>query len=141
MSFINSLEILSNLSSEEKEQLSLFSQEKILRAWENLFKEWEEWIAMYFLKSWIIDIFKKVDFEDVLLWEVESEEVLWEMALFWESKKRMATAVAQSDCELITILSFSIKDLTKKYPDLLEKIKSIIEKRTISNKKLVKDIK
>ncbi len=96
---------------------------------------------MYFLKSWKINIFTKVGIDDVLLWEVDAEEVLWEMALFWKTKKRMATAIAQNNCELITILSFSIKDLTKKYPDLLEKIKNIIERRNLSNKKIVKDIK
>jgi hypothetical protein len=35
----------------------------------------------------------------------------------------MATAKAIEDCELIVMLSFSIKDLTNKYPELLEKIK------------------
>jgi len=137
MSFINTLEILSDLTQEEKDQLSLFSQEKTLNVWEVLFNEWDDWIAMYFLKSWIIDISRKIDWEDIILWEVHAEEVIWEMALFWESKVRMATAVAKENCELITILSFSIKDLTKKYPELLGKIKEIIEGREVSNNKMI----
>jgi CRP-like cAMP-binding protein len=46
----------------------------------------------------------------------------------------MATAVALTDCVLITILSFSINDLTNKHPELLEKIKLIINDRILLNK-------
>jgi len=53
----------------------------------------------------------------------------------------MATAVAIEECELITILSFSIKDLTKKYPLLFEKIKDIINDRIIDNKIIESTIK
>lgn len=141
MTFINNLEILSELTQKEKEQLSFFSQEKVLKKWEILFNEWDEWIALYFLKSWKIAILKNKKGEDILLWEVVAEEVIWEMALFWESIKRMATAVVVENCELITILNFSIKELTNKHPKLLEKIQNIIEERTIKNKKLIEDIK
>jgi hypothetical protein len=46
----------------------------------------------------------------------------------------MAKAVAIKDSILITILSFSILELSKKNPDLLEKIKEIINDRMIINK-------
>jgi len=46
----------------------------------------------------------------------------------------MATAISKEDSELITILSFSIKDLANKNPILLEKIKDIINDRIIDNK-------
>lgn len=141
MFFIDNLEILSDLTNKEKEQLSLFSQEKVLKKWEVLFSEWDEWMALYFLKSWKIAIFKNKKWEDILLWEVEAEEVIWEMAIFWETNKRMATAIAIENCELVTVLNFSIKEITKKYPKLLEKIQSIIEERTVNNKKIIEDIK
>jgi hypothetical protein len=38
------------------------------------------------------------------------------------------------------MLSFSIKDLTNKYPELLEKIKWIINKRLLDNKILESNI-
>ena len=48
------------------------------------------------------------------------------MALFWDTNKRMATAISLEDSSLITILSFSIKELANKNPLLLDKIKEII---------------
>jgi CRP-like cAMP-binding protein len=56
------------------------------------------------------------------------------MALFSDRTKRMATATALTDCTLITILWFSIAELTEKHPELLEKIQIIINDRIISNK-------
>jgi len=58
------------------------------------------------------------------------------MALFSENKKRMARAKAVEKCVLLTILSFSIKELTLKHSDLLEKIKDIINYRMIQNKNI-----
>jgi hypothetical protein len=46
----------------------------------------------------------------------------------------MATAIALEDTQMVTILSFSIRDLSKKYPLLLDKIKDIINNRIINNK-------
>jgi len=46
----------------------------------------------------------------------------------------MATAIALEYTEMVIILSFSIKDLSKKYPLLLSKIKDIINDRIIDNK-------
>jgi hypothetical protein len=47
----------------------------------------------------------------------------------------MASAIVKEDALLITILSFSIKELTSNSPQILEKIKNIIEIRNIQNKK------
>jgi CRP-like cAMP-binding protein len=68
------------------------------------------------------------------LGRVKAEEVLGEMALFLDTNKRMATAVATKDSILITILSFSILELSNKNPQLLEKIRAIIDNRIINNK-------
>lgn len=136
MSFLNKLELLSNLTNEEKNELSLFTQEKVLKSWEILFNEWEEWKAMYFLLSWAIEISKNIPWGKQIIWEVLAEEVLWEMALFWENKKRMATAKAVEDCKLITMLTFSVSELTNKHPDLLKKIQETIEKRNKCNEKI-----
>ncbi|MDR1987383.1 MAG: hypothetical protein LBQ24_01015 [Candidatus Peribacteria bacterium] len=46
----------------------------------------------------------------------------------------MATAKCIEDSILVTMLSFSITELSKKDPKLLEKIKDIIRNRIISNK-------
>jgi hypothetical protein len=51
----------------------------------------------------------------------------------------MATAMAINNCVLIVILAFSIKELTIKHPELLNKIKTIINDRIISNKSKIID--
>lgn len=134
MSLVDWIKLLADLSDSEKDNLSLFCQEKILKAWEILFYEQDEASAMYLLKDGKIEISRIHEWEKIILWEVQAEEILWEMALFWDANKRMATAQAVVDCNLIVVLWFSIKELTAKYPDLLEKIKVIINDRSISNK-------
>ena len=126
--------ILDFLSQKEKEEFSLFCQERYVNAWETLFHEWDEADSMYILKSGSMSIDKLVDRKKVNIWVVHAEEILWEMALFEGTWARMATAVAREDSILITFLSFSIKDLTDKNPKLFSKIKYIIEQRLVNNK-------
>lgn len=133
------LKILEALSDEDKESLSYFCQEKYLKEWDILFREWDDANAMYILKTWAFEVTKIVDWEEVLLWKVRAEEMLWEMAIFWDKDKRMATATCIKDSVLITILSFSIVEMAKKNPDLFNKIKEIINERIISNKDKVKE--
>ena len=134
MSILDRVELLADLSETEKQNLSMFCQEKHLEEWEVLFNEDEEASAMYLLKEWNIEISRIVDWKKNILWEVHAEEILWEMALFWDNNKRMATATALTGSTLIVILSFSIKELTIKHPELLDKIKRIINDRMIINK-------
>lgn len=136
MSLLNWLRILGDLTKEDIEELNYFCQEKYVKEWEVLFYEWEDCTdAMYILKTWKFEVSKIINWKKVVLWIVRAEEVLWEMALFWDIwKKRMATAKCIEDSILVTMLSFSITELSKKDPKLLEKIKDIIRNRIISNK-------
>ena len=138
MYILEEIKLLSDLTSSEKENLAMFCQEKHLNIWEVLFNEQDEASAMYLLKEWNIEISTMTGGEITVLWEVHAEEILWEMALFWDTNKRMATATALTECDLIVILSFSIKELTEKHPNLMNKIKSIINLRIISNKNIEK---
>ena len=141
MSILKQVKLLSDLSDKELDYLSMFCQDKTLIEWETLFHEWDEANAMYILASWEVEISNLIQWERVKLWNVKAEEILWEMALFWSSSRRMATAIATRNSQLLIILSFSIKDLTKKHPELLDKIKRIIEERTINNKIIETEIK
>ncbi len=132
------MKILNDLTEEEIKKLELFCQEKFVSKWEVLFREWDEAAAMYILKSGSFNILKNTWWKEISIWQVKAEETLWEMALFWDSSKRMATAIALEDSILITILNFSIKELTEENPELLEKIKSIIEVRNMQNKMMWK---
>lgn len=141
MSLLKNVKIFEALSETEKDNLSMFCQEKTLVTGDVLFEEWDEWNAMYLLTSWEIEISKTMNDENTLLGHVQAEEILWEMAIFWANNKRMAKAVATKNCTLITVLAFSIKDLTNKYPELLEKIQTIIHGRNIDNKIIETSIK
>ncbi|USN58079.1 MAG: hypothetical protein H6767_07160 [Candidatus Peribacteria bacterium] len=48
--------------------------------------------------------------------------------------RRSAGAIASEPCVLITILSFSIQELARQHPELMEKIKAVIEERMYQNK-------
>lgn len=141
MNILNWISLLDSLSQAELDNLSLFCQLKRLNKWEILFSEWEDGSSMYILKEWQFEISKNIKWKNTIIWTVKAEEILWEMALFLDSSKRMATATAQADSTLITILSFSIKDLTNKNPELYEKIKNIINNRIIENKIIESSIK
>ena len=129
-------EIFQDLTIGEKSQLEVFCQRKVLKKWEKVFEEWEEANSMYIIQEWEVEIYKSNFWKKTIIWRIEAEDILWEMAIFWLNWKRMASAIVTKDAVLITILSFSIKELTSKSPEILDKIQNIIEIRNIQNKKL-----
>lgn len=138
MDFFENVSLFSSLSLEERLNLSCFCQLRDLKKWEILFNEWEEGNSMYVLKTWTISVEKEKNWKNVKLWIIESEDILWEMSLFWNSHKRMASAIVLEDSTLITILSFSLKELFFKNPELHEKIKSIVLEREKNNEIVLK---
>ena len=128
------IKLLDDLSTEELAQLEVFCQQKFLKKGEILFEEWQEANAMYLLVDWKIEIYKKKWIKNITLGVLEPEEILGEMAVFGPVWKRMAWAKAKEDTTLITILTFSMKGLTQKYPLIMQKIQELIEKRMYENK-------
>ena len=124
------IELLKWLSPAELSTLELFCQERLYKKWETLFLKWDEATSMYIVKTWILE----VEDDWKLLGNIVSWEIVWEMALFWDNKKRTATVRSASDTMVIVILGFSITDLSNKYPNILDKIKSIINIRNKKNK-------
>lgn len=134
MWILEGLGLLSVLSSDETNELDSFCQERVLKKWEKLFNEWDDANSLYFLKKWGVSIYKNIDYVDTHVWEILAEDILWEMAIFWWWWKRNATAIANQDCLLVVIMSFSIKEIADKTPKLLQKIQDIIEHRIMDNK-------
>ena len=132
MSFLDNIELLKILTKEERESLNDFCQERFIKKWEVLFNEGDEANAMYILKTGTIGIYKDFDGQNTLLWTLSAEDILWEMALF-KNGVRMAKAVAMEDTYIITILSFSIKALTKENPVIMQKIDKVIREREEEN--------
>lgn len=138
MTFLDTINILQPLSQQERDNLANFCQERHIKKWEVLFCEWDEANSMYILKEGTIGIYKKINNEETFIWNVAAEEILWEMALFRNNGVRMAKAIAEVDSVLIVILSFSISELTKKNPIIMDKIHQIIDDRVMKNKTLEK---
>ncbi len=137
MSILNWIELLKDLKKEELDSLEVFCQERFIPKWEKLFLEWDEANSIYFLSSWKIEVYTQKDNKELILWYIKAENILWEMALFWKKSKRMASARTIEDTVVIILLEFSIQQLTIKHPEILEKIKLIIQNRERENEKLL----
>lgn len=131
---LDNIKILEWLTKQEKENLSLLVQEKKLNTGEILFLEWDEANSMYLLLEWELEVYVDRGGEKIVLWNIKAEEIIWEMAVFWNDKKRMASCVAVIPSRLLVILDFSIKQIAENHPSLIEKIKDIIKKREEVNK-------
>lgn len=125
------IEIFSWLNPKELDTFKMFCQERTYVQGDVVFTKWDEATAMYVVKSWELEVVD--DFR--VLWTVEPGNIVWEMAIFWDPKIRSATVKAKKDTVLIVILKFSIDDLIKKYPQIFEKIKNIIDNRIEKNSK------
>lgn len=129
MTILENIPFLESLHPEDIQHLSYFCQEKVMKEWEELFHQWDEPNAFYIVTEGSFSVYKEVNGITQELWPICEWDILWEMALFWESELRNATVVAKQGAKCITILDFSIKELTKKNPKLLEKIQQIIQQR------------
>lgn len=132
MWILDNLELFASLSSDEKKSLEIFCQMRNLSNGEILFNEWEDASSMYIVKSWKLQAFTY----SWILWDIEKDWFVWEMALFTEpQKKRMASVRSISDdSTIIVMLYFSLMELEKKHPIIMEKIKTIVSKRIEENK-------
>ena len=137
MSILNWIKILRDLNKKELDSLELLCQERFVKAWELIFSQGDIANSMYLLKNWKIEVFKENDAWEDVLWYIKSEDIFWEMALFWKETHRMASAKAIEDSTLIIMLDFSIKDLLDNHSEIMDKIKKIIKDRNEKNKKLL----
>jgi len=135
------ISIFDSLTSEELNNLSMFCQERFLKEWEILFKEWDDAVAMYILKSGKLKAYKDRSDWEILLWFVEwPGDMVWEMAVFEAidnnsniPKKRIASVKAVQNSFLIVIMNYSILELSKKNSWIYWKIVKIIEERKQKN--------
>lgn len=130
MTLLDTVEFFSTLTLEDKQHLSYFCQEKKVIAGEELFHQWDEPSAFYVVISGTFSVHKMKDGITSELGPVCEGDILGEMSLYGTDTVRNATVTAKEDSLVLTILDFSIKELTNKYPDLLKKIQDIIKQRT-----------
>lgn len=133
MGILDNVELLSSLSVEEKQSLEMFCQERKMSNEEILFSEWDDASSMYIVKSWELQAYTYSG----ILWNIGKDWFVWEMALFSDPwKRRMASVKSISDdTVLIVILYFSLIELERKHPQIMDKIKNIVSKRKEENEK------
>lgn len=129
---LETIELFSSLPKETISTLELFCQQRNILAWEVLFNKWDESTSMYIVKSGLLEVYDW----DKILWTVKAQEFVWEMSLFGESKVRTATVKVVEDSELIVLLWFSMNELSKKHPEIINQIKLVIEERKTQNAKM-----
>lgn len=129
---LETIELFSSLPKETISTLELFCQQRTVLAWEVLFNKWDESTSMYIVKSGLLEVYDW----DKILWTVKAQEFVWEMSLFGESKVRTATVKVVEDSELIVLLWFSMNELSKKHPEIINQIKLVIEERKTQNAKM-----
>ena len=128
---LREIELLSSLTDSEIQFLESVSQKRSLKAWEILFEIWEEASALYILLEWKLEAYIS---DEVILWEINAEDIVWEMWLLSERKTRMSSVKALKDSILIIILPFAIDSIKEKHPEIIWKISQIIGQRKEENK-------
>lgn len=125
--------LFQQLSDEQRKNIELFCQEKTLETGEVLFHEGDEPQALYIVASGSLSVQKWLQKKEIAV--LHAGEMLGEMAFFGTETKRNATLIAREKTELIVLLAFSLVQLFNQYPDIKEKLTSLIDKRIEHNKK------
>jgi CRP-like cAMP-binding protein len=69
--------LFANLTDMELDNLAMFCQERHLKAWEELFLEWDEATAMYVVKGGKMKVYRvRSEWESVLGY-IEKNEFVW----------------------------------------------------------------
>ena len=80
MNYFKDIELFSDLSEADQENLSAFCQTQTFSSWDILFKQWEIPQAMYIIASWKLLVQKQLSG-----WETQDVAILWEWDLVWDS--------------------------------------------------------
>lgn len=136
MSILDWISFFDDLTSWEKDNLSLFCQERVIKEGDILFNEWDEAVALYIVKKWQLKVYKNRSDWEKILGSINNWEFVWEMAFFdWDNtpKRRMASVRAVENTDLIVIMNYSLVSLAKSRADIYEKISNIIKDRKLKN--------
>lgn len=129
---LSQVSLFSTLNDDEIRDIQDFCQQKTISAWEFLFREWDEPQALYILTSWKLSVQKWPQNSEIVI--LSAWSLIGEMAFFWDEKSRNASIIALEDSVLIVLLAFSLVQLFWKYPDLQEKMQTMIRLREEENK-------
>ena len=123
------IKLFETLSEDDLKNLALFCQERTVQEWEVLFQQWDESNSMYVVKNGLLQAYTY----EKILGTIQSGEIVGEMAVFNEPQHRMASVKALQKSDLIVIISYSLEQLVKKHPNIVQKIQTVIEERKKKN--------
>jgi CRP-like cAMP-binding protein len=130
MNYFLDIELFSELSLEDQEQLSSFCQLQYISEWETLFSQWDEPQAMYVVLSGSFHVIKSENWRNSIVTVLKWGDVIGEIALLGEQDFRTATVVSKEASSILVIIRFSIEQIFSKYPNLYNRIKNIISERS-----------
>ena len=125
MNYFNDLELFASLTLADREKLSSFCQMRELQKWETLMREWEEASSMYLIVAGEFSVEK----QGVVTNSLSAWDIVWEIAFLEKKEKRNATITCTSDWVIVAIIDYAISQMFEKYPDLYDKIWSIVSER------------
>lgn len=135
MPMLDGIPLFDGLSESEKSTVALFAQERRIKAGEVLFVEGDEATAMYVVKAGRLKTYRDRSSGEIVLGYVNPGEIVGEMSLFDMNapKKRLASVKAVEDTMLVVIVDYAILELSKKHPEVYEKINRVIQIRNAEN--------
>lgn len=114
------------------EQTELWKTQKVDN-WTVLMEEWDIDTNIYIVKSWIIEVRKKISEtvnRVIKLAELEKWQIFWEWALFWSEPKKVQLK-ANWDTILFKIAWTKIEELKNNHPDIVFKFYEEIIKQNL----------
>ena len=130
----NNLTIFEWVTKKELETISSLAQNRFVKKWEYLFKEWDEANSMYVVAEWEINLYKNWSY----IWTMQKDSMFWEKAyLKWFNKRLMSTK-AWVDTVLIVMLYSSFELFLKQHPEYKERMMKHFSSYNIDSKLLTK---
>ena len=131
MSLLDGIQFLGSLTQWERDTLGLYCQERLLRAGEVLFYEGDDAVAFYVVKSGTLKAYKDRSEGEKVLGYINPGDIAGEMALFDPDapKARTANVKAMEDSLLLVIMDYAVLELSKKHPEIYNKILTTIQER------------
>jgi len=131
MNLLDKIELFTSLNDTERRTLALYCQERFLQSGEILFNEGDDAVAMYIVESGSLKVYKDRSDGEKILGFIGPGELAGEMAFFDPDapKKRMASIKSIDDTLLFVIMDYAILELSKRHPEIYEKIFQIVMKR------------
>lgn len=122
--FLKSIELFSQIPSEDLAQVALISGEEARESGEEIFAEGDAGDALYLVLDGRVRIHK----QDRLIAELGERECFGEMAIL-DAAARSASATAQGECRLLKISREDFQEIMSEKPEIAMGIIKVLSRR------------